>query len=197
MDRFRSLITRGADPTTSRSPNRCAWPAGVNDAAEWAQRGLDAFTDRPWQNGPLRELLAELLRSRGDANGAVVLFWQAFTAHPSLDAYRRLLTEADTVATLTEWQQRALAALQGRVAERRADDQSRRSIVSATPASVLIEILLYEGDIEAAWRTALESGCEQRLWLTLARAREGTHPLAGATTPPPRRDRQGAHRLRC
>lgn len=149
----------------------------LDDAVEWARRGLDVFTDRPWQNGPLRELLAEVLRGRGDAAGAVELFWQAFTAHPSLDAYRRLLTEADTVAARTDWQQRALVALQDRVAERRPDDQSPCSIVRTTPASVVIEILLYEGDIETAWVTAAEYGCEQRLWLTLARAREATHPL--------------------
>lgn len=149
----------------------------IDDAVAWARRGLDVFGDRPRQNGPLRELLAELLRGRGDASGAVDLFWQAFTTHPSLDAYRRLLTEADTAAACADWQQRALAALQDRVGERRTEDQSPRSIVSATPASVLIEILLYEGDIETAWAAAAEYGCEQRLWLTLARAREPTHPL--------------------
>jgi uncharacterized Zn finger protein len=149
----------------------------LDDAIDWARRGLDTFTDRPWQNRPLREFLAELLRSRGDAPGAIELFWQAFTAHPSLDAYRRLLTEAATAAARTDWRQRAFAALQQRVDERRPDDRSPRSIIDTTPASVMIEMLLYEGDIETAWATATEHGCEQRLWLTLARAREATHPL--------------------
>jgi uncharacterized Zn finger protein len=149
----------------------------LDDAIDWARRGLDAFTDRPWQNRPLRELLAALLRSQGDSAGAVELFWQAFTAHPSLDRYRRLLTEADTPTAQADWRQRALAAMRQRVDEGRPDDRSRRSIMDATPASVLIEMLLYEDDIETAWVIAIEHGCEQRLWLTLARARETTHPL--------------------
>jgi uncharacterized Zn finger protein len=149
----------------------------LDDAVEWACRGLDAFSDRPWQNGPLRELLAALLRGRGDAPGAVDLFWQAFAAHPSLDTYRRLLTEADAIEARADWQQRALDALRTHVGERRPDDQSRQSIMNTTPASALIEILLYEGAIEAAWLTATDYGCEQRQWLTLARAREATHPL--------------------
>jgi uncharacterized Zn finger protein len=149
----------------------------LDDAIDWARRGLDAFADRPWQNGPLRDLLAELLRSRGDSAGAVELYWQAFISHPSLDAYRRLLTEGDTVAARTDWRPRALAAMQQRVDEYRPDDQSRHSIMNAPPASVVVEILLYEDDIETAWLTAIEHGCEHRLWLTLARARETTHPL--------------------
>jgi uncharacterized Zn finger protein len=149
----------------------------ADEAIQWAHLGLDESTDRPWQNASLRELLAELLRDRGDTAGAVDLFWSAFTTHPSLDAYRRLLTEADTVRGRHHYQQRARKALQDRVRERRSQDQEPRSIVSVAPASALIEILLYEGDIDAAWSIAVDHGCEQRLWLNLARARETSHPL--------------------
>ncbi len=149
----------------------------ADDAVDWARRGLDTFADRPWPTGPLRELLADMLRGRGDAIGAIELFWQAFVAHPSLDAYRRLLTEADLVDARAAWQDRAIGALRGRVTERRPGQQTRRSIATTTPASALIQILLYEGEVEAAWAAAGEHGCEQRLWLTLARAREAGHPL--------------------
>jgi uncharacterized Zn finger protein len=148
----------------------------LDDAVDWARRGLDTFADRPWQTGPLRELLADMLRSRGDAIGAIELFWKAFDTHPSLEAYRRLLTEADLDAR-AEWQDRAIDALRDRIAKRAPDDQTRRSIVTTTPAAALIEILLYEGRVEGAWAAACEHGCEQRLWLTLARAREAAHPL--------------------
>lgn len=40
-----------------------------------------------------------------------------------------------------------------------------------------MEILLFEGRVDSAWRAATEFGCEQQMWLTLARAREQTHPL--------------------
>lgn len=45
------------------------------------------------------------------------------------------------------------------------------------PATTLVEILLYEGDVDDAWVAASEYGCDERTWMTLARAREATHPL--------------------
>lgn len=149
----------------------------LDDAVDWARRGLDTFADRQRQTGPLRELLAGLLRSGGDAVGSVELFWQAFDTHASLDAYRRLLTEADLVGARAGWQERAIGALRARVAQEGPDDQTPRSIAATMPATALIEILLYEGDVEGAWATAVEHGCDRRLWLSLARAREGGHPL--------------------
>jgi uncharacterized Zn finger protein len=38
---------------------------------------------------------------------------------------------------------------------------------------VLVEILAHEGDIDAA----TDHGCDDRIWLTLARVRESTNPL--------------------
>ena len=141
----------------------------VDDTIAWARKGLAAFPDRSWQTPPLRELLAGLLRDRGDGDGAVELFWSAFEAVPTLDAYRRLLQEAETLGGVDEWKVRALEALRARVAEARPDDdESQRSLVRRMPASSLVEILLYEGEVDAAWQAATESGCEPQLWLTLA-----------------------------
>jgi len=39
-----------------------------------------------------------------------------------------------------------------------------------------VEIFLYEGDVEAAWREARDGGCSDGLWLRLAEAREKDHP---------------------
>jgi hypothetical protein len=41
----------------------------------------------------------------------------------------------------------------------------------------LIEVLLGDDEVEHAWRLAVEHGCPQPLWMDLARAREGEHPL--------------------
>ena len=38
-------------------------------------------------------------------------------------------------------------------------------------------VLLYEGRIDEAWASALVFGCAREMWMTLARAREATHPL--------------------
>ena len=43
-----------------------------------------------------------------------------------------------------------------------------------------MEIFLYEGDEEAAWREAEAGGCSDGLWLRLAQAREKKHPEEAA-----------------
>jgi uncharacterized Zn finger protein len=41
---------------------------------------------------------------------------------------------------------------------------------------VLVEIFLYEGNADDAWREAGEGGCSDELWLQLAAGREKEHP---------------------
>ncbi|MGH8899221.1 MAG: tetratricopeptide repeat protein [Egibacteraceae bacterium] len=133
----------------------------VAEAVDWAERGLAAFGDRGWQTPPLRELLAGLHRRRGDADAAVEVFWAGVQAAPSLESYRRLLQEAETAGDRPGWRERALEHLRGRLPGR---------------SRPLVEILLYEGQVDEAWQIASTHSCGQRLWLTLARARESTHP---------------------
>ncbi|MGH8932074.1 MAG: SWIM zinc finger family protein [Egibacteraceae bacterium] len=131
------------------------------EAVDWAERGLAAFPDRPWQTPPLRELLAESHRRGGRAADAVDVFWSGLARAPSLQSYRRLLDEVKTVGfDPGVWRDKALEHLRG-------DRQ---------PASTLIEVLLYEGLADEAWSVACARGCDQRQWMTLARARERTHP---------------------
>jgi uncharacterized Zn finger protein len=140
------------------------------EAEEWAREGLETFASRSWQTPPLREFLAGLLHDRGARSAAVELFWNAFVRAPSLAAYRRLLDEAGDDAPAMR--DRALEELTGRL-DQPADDARGAS----RPSSVLVEILAYEGEVERAWQVATEHGCDRQLWLTLARAREDTHPL--------------------
>ena len=42
--------------------------------------------------------------------------------------------------------------------------------------SALVEIFLYEKDVQAAWQEAQAGGCSSRLWLQLADARQPDHP---------------------
>jgi hypothetical protein len=149
------------------------------EAVEWARRGLDAFADRPWQVGPLRELLAEILRARADTSGAVELFWLAFSGHPSLSAYQRLLVEVDRTRDQGEWRQRAMNALRDRAVKHGDDAATVGSFggVSSAAVTQLIEILLFEGEREEAWTTAVKHGSDRQLWLRLARTREVDHPL--------------------
>lgn len=147
----------------------------IGDATEWAQRGLAEYSDRPWQLPELRDFLARILRSQGNDAEAVELYWQGFETTPSLSSYRRLLKESDSAAAA--WSERCLETLRIRVAEERPGDEGRRSHIVPRPAQALIDILMYEGDVEGAWTVATEHGCDNDTWMTLARARETTHPL--------------------
>lgn len=42
--------------------------------------------------------------------------------------------------------------------------------------STLVEVLMWEDDIDAAWQVAQHGGCSRPLWLRLARARAEKHP---------------------
>ena len=144
----------------------------VDEAIGWARDGLDALADQPWQTAPLRDYLAGLLRSQSEEDDALALYREAFDRQPSLTAYRRLLEEAGEGTD--SWKQRALEVLRRRLGDGRQKPNARWPPAAA---NVLVEILAYEGDIDEAWQVATEHGCHGRLWTSLARAREDTHPM--------------------
>ena len=133
----------------------------ADDALARARAGLEHFVDRPHQLRELRDLTAELLQGRGDAGAAVDVFVDAFAARPNVDDYRRLLVAAELTGDVD--------------ARRRWAHQLVESDSQLNDVSVMM--LMHDGDVEAAWLAATLHGCDQRLWLELARAREQDHPL--------------------
>lgn len=75
-------------------------------------------------------------------------------------------------------------------ARRKHDLRARRGLLCRGPSrgnegavggpgidhSLLVEVFLFEGDPEAAWKEALLGGCSRGLWLALAERRERSHP---------------------
>jgi len=155
-----------------------------DEALSWARRGIADWGDRPWQVRDLRDFLARRLRARGEEQAAVVLFWEAFVSGPSLSAYRRLLEEGAGV----DWLARCRSELRNSLAR---GPRGAGPGGPATPAAAfgplppvvpeaavaLVDILLFEGVIDDAWDAAGDYGCRAQTWLTLARAREESHPL--------------------
>jgi uncharacterized Zn finger protein len=145
----------------------------VDDAIGWCEQGLTDFADRTWQLAPLRELLTQLDRDRGDTDAALAVFWVALEQQPSLDAYRRLIGEADAADSGERWRADALASLQRSLVDAEAaGSEAHVQHLNAT----IIEVLLFEGSVDDAWRAATERDCNQRLWMQLARARESERP---------------------
>ena len=158
-----------------------------DDALEWAQRGLIAFADDPHGPDPRLDdfVLAAHLAS-GRLDEVVALVWARFTSRPGSTTYFRLRDWATRADRWSELRPKALDRLRAD-AERAADVATTARSTAArrwgraqpapAPYRTLIEVLLRDGEIEHGWQLAVEHGCPQPLWMSLARAREDEHPL--------------------
>ncbi len=153
------------------------------DALRWAQEGLAAFADEP--DGRLETFAAELLERLGRAPEALELLWQQFVRRPDLDTYQPLRDHAQRHDAGPAWRQRALAWIDEQLQRPPADTGKigfarPSSFRCSVDASLPVEILLWEGDVPAAWQRAQSlnesHGCTPRLWRKLAEARETDHP---------------------
>jgi uncharacterized Zn finger protein len=103
------------------------------------------------------------------------LIWTGFAEEPRLDGYEELKAHADRAGTWERWRTKALDFLRQDIVRKK--EVSKGSYLSfPVDHSRLVEILLWEGNVEEAWREAKEGGCSDRLWLDLAARREEGHP---------------------
>jgi tetratricopeptide (TPR) repeat protein len=148
------------------------------EALDWAERGVAAFPD---QSDPrLDEFLCEAYHRAGRHLEAVEVAWQRFQARPELATYQRLADHATKAGAWSEWRARAVAVLRERIevgppsaAQRRPD---RRPVFEPVGATHLVEVLLWEGDDEAAWQEAVKAGVPHRIWMRLANIRQDERP---------------------
>lgn len=54
--------------------------------------------------------------------------------------------------------------------------QKKSSWYGKPDHSLLVQIFIWERDVEAAWLEAIKRDCNRSLWLELARKRKKTHP---------------------
>lgn len=91
--------------------------------------------------------------------------------------YRSLEEYASQVDQWPHWRAKALEYLRSRVQPIKSSQESRHySWARNIGHSELVEIFLWENDVEAAWREACEGGCSDSLWMRLAEKRKDTHP---------------------
>lgn len=142
--------------------------AGDEDRAiEWAERGVREAEDT---DSRLRSFLAKEYQRRGRHPEAMKLIWSNFTEAPRLEGYQELKAHAVWASRWAEYRERALALLREDIA------RTRREFRLPVDRSRLVEVLLWEGRDEEAWREAQEGGCSAELWLELASRREKDHP---------------------
>ena len=145
------------------------------EAIDWAERGIEAFPGRP--DHRLHAFLARAYAQQERHADALEIAWEHFADRPGLDTYCELKPHAERLGDWPGRRERALGLLRKRAAEMRSETQHRGYGWSRTyDRSQLVRILLWEGDVEAAWGEAKAGGCDEALWLDLAERRKETHP---------------------
>ena len=152
----------------------------VERAIGWAEDGRSAFGDKADRR--LSELLVRLYHDSGRHAQAADLQWDLFAQRPSLQTFARLKHSADQLQQWPDWRQRAVALINERITRAMTDrDPGRRRFDPFADKSLLVEILLWEGDADAAWAEACDGDCDTGLWLKLAEQREAAHPRDAVT----------------
>ncbi|NLF29529.1 MAG: hypothetical protein GX591_01435 [Planctomycetes bacterium] len=147
-----------------------------DEALRWALRGLDAFPEAP--RSALEAFVADEYHRRGRHDEAMAVMWRQFQRDPDLRTYARLKEHADRAGQWPRWRPKALRAVEAAVS-----DAMRRPRGAPGPPpdrSVLVEIYLWEDDVQSAWAEAHLGGCSESLWMRLAALREADHPADAA-----------------
>jgi len=156
--------------------------AGQTDKAlEWAERGLREFADRG--DSRLNEFVANMYHRRRRHEEAMKLIWSDFTRNAELSSYQCLKQHADKYGRWDEWRTRALKHIRDVISN--VSSRVKANGISGMyyrngDNSLLVEIFLWEQDIEAAWAEATAGGCNQSLWSRLADLRAEAHPSESA-----------------
>jgi uncharacterized Zn finger protein len=128
------------------------------EALAWAERGRQAFPDL--HDPRLASFLAAAYQQAGRHGDAIAVRRHAFTQRPTLETYQQLHSVAEPAGDWDTVRAEVLPVL---------DDAS-------FGGSVLVQILLWEGDVEAAWQAARTGPVLDEVLLELVRRREATHP---------------------
>jgi uncharacterized Zn finger protein len=142
-------------------------------AVQCAEKGVAAFPDHT--DLRLREFLAQEYHALDRHDEAMALMWSAFVEDPGLVAYKQLKPHADLSRAWPEWREKAFAHMRSVLQTEKASHRKSRWIREPDNSSI-VSILLWEKDVDGAWREAQTGGCSSALWLELARLREKSHP---------------------
>jgi len=154
--------------------------AGMDDKAlAWAEDGVNAFPNDPVSL--LRDFLAAEYERLERHEDALAIAWQSFCCSPNVKAYAALKLRADRVGSWPHWRERALACLRSEQVQHAPVRRPGRALSTGQPVrritygSAIVAVLLWEGDVEAAWEEASQNGCALHQWEKLAQLRETTH----------------------
>jgi uncharacterized Zn finger protein len=160
----------------------CVQAERPSQALAFAREGQTHVPDDP----RIAERLVGLLWERGQREEALSVQLEIFRRAPYLPAYRRLQELAGEIDRREQWRAAAMeviAAHEAAEAEQRHDPPAGpgtrvggRRGAQRSDRSLRVSILLWEGDIEEAWRHAVVGGCGEGQWEVLAHRRAVSHP---------------------
>lgn len=147
----------------------------IDQAIQWAEDGLKVFSQYPDQR--LRTFLIEQYQKQKRFEDAIAIAWKIFTESPRLDNYQTLKQAAEVGK---QWQQKREEALNYLRERLEKAHKSTQRFYGGFPGymdrSMLVEIFLWEDEIDQAWNEAKTHGCSDALWLRLAAKRQTDHP---------------------
>ncbi|MFF4790755.1 SWIM zinc finger domain-containing protein [Streptomyces sp. NPDC001276] len=136
-----------------------------DEALRWAERGIRETRDLVAVDTALVDYLCDRYTQADRLSDAVAVRRDHFRARRTLAAYQQLRAAAQAADCWPAEREGALALL-------RADAGRRQQGWYGGP--VLVDALLDDKDVDAAWQAATQTGAHDRQWLTLAdQARAG------------------------
>ncbi|MBP2047975.1 putative Zn finger protein [Streptomyces griseochromogenes] len=139
----------------------------ADEALRWAERGIEETPDDVTSDIALIDYLCDRYTRADRLLDAVALRRAQFAARRSLAAYQQLRTAARAAGCWQAEREQALVPL-------RADAGQRQQSWYGGP--VLVDALLDDGDVDAAWRAAAETRAHDRQWLALADRARAVRP---------------------
>ncbi|WP_235458385.1 SWIM zinc finger family protein [Streptomyces olivochromogenes] len=130
-----------------------------DEALRWAERGIQETRDLAAVDTALVDYLCERYTQADRLSDAVAVRGDHFRARRSLTAYQQLRAAARAADCWPAERGEALALL-------RADAERRQEGRNGDP--VLVDALLDDKDVDAAWQAATQTGGHDRQWLALA-----------------------------
>ena len=147
----------------------------IDEAIGWAERGYKAFPKEPKRN--LVEFLIKAYHNVKRHEDAEKLAWNEFSATPSLSDYQVLKQSASKNKNWPACQEKAMA-LVNKLVQQESSNKTKLSRYAFMPRSslgVLLEILLWEKQIDEAVAQIKTHGCPRYLTMIMAQACEKQH----------------------
>lgn len=136
-----------------------------DEALEWAERGIRDAGDLAAVDTALVDYLSDRYARADRLPDAVALRRDHFAARRTLLTYRQLRAAARAADCWPAERENALALLRAAAGRK-----------GAHGAPVLVDVLLDDKDVDAAWRAATETGAHDGQWLTLADQARAARP---------------------